>query len=327
MSTDRVIERVRRWDRAVESAPRSISYVRLFDRISYLQRMLFSSYEPTKAAGSLFIDRLRDWLDNLPEDDQKTLLQLVPKIFFIGPEEQGALCRAAFRGPVIRWLIDQSCLQPWSQTFESDFAKELSSTWFCSVTDSMPINRFMKINSIEGCPDPMPWKPLSKLLKGNPEKVVEHMASLKPPVKYVVLLEDFVGSGIQMRPVLRMATRLPSSMPVLIVPLVCAAAGLTMGSGFAEKHNNLSFEPVLHLSRGCGIPLTPPANEEDLFKKIRHLATFLSETGRLPMKPFGFGGEGPLYISYTNCPNNALPLLHAAVEGNWTPLFPRVNRT
>jgi hypothetical protein len=46
-----------------------------------------------------------------------------------------------------------------------------------------------------------------------------------------------------------------------------------------------------------------------------------------PHTAFGFMETGSSFVSYSNCPNNTLPMVHhQPVTGGWKPLFPRSAR-
>jgi len=196
-----VAERIRRWSREYSPCdPADNSndpkFLKTESQIDYLCGRLYSEYEVTKYPPyTEFAFRLRDWLDSAPnEDDQKILFQIVPRIFFIGSNEYASLYRAAFNGPIARWLIEQVGLQIDASNIQEKIREELESTWFCAITDSMQIAKFYHINNIEGTDLRPDWRVLNTL--GSATKISDFMKDKK--LKRIVLLEDFVGSGSQM---------------------------------------------------------------------------------------------------------------------------------
>src|SRR5664279_3197775 len=65
-------------------------------------------FTPAQAGQARFPDRLLGWLNNpgLLGSDAGTLLRLVPELQFVDRDDMITLYRAAFRGPIQRWLID-----------------------------------------------------------------------------------------------------------------------------------------------------------------------------------------------------------------------------
>jgi len=100
-----VFEKVERWAMQGSSGP---DLYEVFNQVEYLADKRFHEYHPTTGPHPDFRQRLRDWLNNTrDEGDQKILLQLVPFLFFIGLADFNSLYRAAFRGPIARWLIEK----------------------------------------------------------------------------------------------------------------------------------------------------------------------------------------------------------------------------
>jgi hypothetical protein len=102
------------------------------NRVAYLERRLFDDYEPSQYWH--FKQRLDKWLANLDEDHfRQTLYKLVGHLFFVGRQEFESLCRAAFHGPITRWLIDRIDLQFTDPNAETKIADAVKRTWFCPV--------------------------------------------------------------------------------------------------------------------------------------------------------------------------------------------------
>ena len=301
--------------------------------IHFHARCRYWQFTPTYT--SAFMDRLAMWLSNggLSTDDQRTMLQSVLHLQFVDRDDLMALYRAAFVGPIHRWLIDQLGL-----TFETnveDFDRALnasvSETWFCSVTDSMDIAQFCHVNHIVGADYRPPWRVLSRF--GDARKICSYLE--KENLKRVVILEDFVGSGTQScGPVYHAAKLLGSTVPVLFTPLIASQVGVDAVTAKRSEYPDLSFEPVFTLPLAVQLREQPSEVEPLLFTKLRETVgrTFalVRQAGPLESEPlehpFGFMNVGALLVLYTNCPNNTIPLFwHLAPE--WAPLFPRISRS
>jgi hypothetical protein len=102
----------------------SNEYHRINKLVVHLERWLFYSYEPDKFHGGDFWVRLGQWLDNVPQDeDKKLLLRLLTELIYLGPAEFEELYRCAYEGPIARWLIDREGID----VFAPDAQKKLKS--------------------------------------------------------------------------------------------------------------------------------------------------------------------------------------------------------
>jgi len=334
-----VAERIRRWSR--EYTPSDLAddsnnpqFLRIESQIDYLCGRLYSEYEVTKYPPFTdFPYRLRDWLDSAPdEDDQKVLFQMVPKIFFIGSHEYASLYRAAFNGPIARWLIDQVGLNIDDETIQAKIRNEIKSTWFCAITDSMQIARFYHINNIEGTDLRPDWRVLNTL--STKYQITDFMN--KEKLKRIVLLEDFVGSGSQMSSAVNFAATLPNDCPILLCPLIICPSGFNKGVQLENNYpGKVTFDPALVLDSTAILHKTPQQNEDPLNNKFREIVVRLygrveGTSSGILYGPYGFSEHvengGLLVVLYTNCPDNTLPIIHHKSDTPWHPLFPRSSR-
>jgi hypothetical protein len=243
-----------------------------------------------------------------------------------------SLYRAAFTGPISRWLMDQGELTfaMESENLREALEKAARETWFCPVTDSMDIAQFHHVNLITGQMHRPPWKTLHRL--GDMIRIREYMRAEK--YSQLVLLEDFVGTGTQTRgPLLFAAKNLCPDIPVLFVPLIISGANIDSFRETFEGLDGFSFAPVSIVPKH--VHLTPIAEGEEplIFTLLREVVAKTFERVRQPgdgemiplEEPFGFGSLGMLLILYTNCPNNTVPLIHHS-NVTWNALFPRVSR-
>ncbi len=291
--------------------------------VSYLSIRLFDDYEPTQFEP--FADRLDKWLANVFTDrDRKTLFLLLNHLFFIGRRGFESLCRAAFNGPIARWIIDE---------LDLDFADVLSGhsawdqaikeTWFCPVTDSMRINAFLKVNRIHGHSYRPDWRSLAQFT--DDAKLRDYIA--KQSIKRIALLEDFVGSGIQMEPPVEFAAKIDPSLEILCCPFVICPDGVDKGAELMAKHENLTISPIISLTSDMFIRFNPQMNENPFFRLVRSLIANVSSRMTIPSgeQTHGFADTGALVVLYSNCPDNTLPIIHDQTDA-WAPLFPRIRR-
>ena len=158
-----------------------------------------------------------------------------------------------------------------------------------------------------------------------------------PSLKRLVLLEDFVGTGTQSAGALKWAAK-NLDLPVLFVPLVVCAPGLKELDKIARSHTDkVKINPLLHI--GERDLLGPNRNDANGIANAELLETLASRTfGQVaggahtnerkpPHTPFGFKKTGSSFVSYSNTPNNTLPMIHhQPASGGWRPLFPRSAR-
>lgn len=296
------------------------------DAIQYLGRKLWDDYEP--AQFDRFENRLDRWLHNVDDEaDQLVLFRLLERLFFIGRAEFESLCRAAYHGPVTRWLIDELDIDVASEEAGTEIQAAIEQTWFCPVTDSMRINAFLKVNGLTGKSHRPEWRSLRRF--GDPDKIRAFMQG--EGLQRLVLLEDFVGSGTQMRSVLRFAASLSGELRVLACPLVVCPAGDDEGRRLMLELPNISYEAALKIMPGMLIPPDPVPGERPLHTSVRDLTRRVAsrlgptEPDPLSRRHHGFKGTGAVVALYSNCPNNTLPLVWDATE-TWRPLFPRLKR-
>lgn len=294
--------------------------------IQYLGEVLFDDYEP--AQFNRFSDRLSRWLDNVEaEEDKRTLFRLLGRLFFVGRPEFESLCRAAYHGPVLRWLVDELDVDIADPLAGERLDAAVQRTWFCPITDSMRINAFLKVNGLIGKSHRPDWRSLTKF--GSQEQIRRYMQV--EGLDRLVLLEDFVGSGTQMRSVIRFAAELSPDLRILACPLVACPAGEEVGKALAGTHANVSYDAAMQISPGTLIKADPVAGERDLNAEVRALTRRVSD--RLgPTEPdeqsrrhHGYKGTGAVIALYSNCPNNTLPIIWDQTP-QWNPLFPRLRR-
>lgn len=307
--------------------------------LEFLSQELYGDYEPY-AEWPMFWERLGAWIQNvLEEADQQALFRMVPWLLFFGKEEMKTMYRAAFAGPITRWVIEKAPLPIGSPDLAVKFEAAIAQTWFGSMA-GMDIGSFMRLNGISEQSLRPEFRVLSHL--GDPNKIREH---LRKPSEFrphgyqrIVVVEDVVGSGRQMRDAVPILEEL-REFEVLLCPIIVAKAGCEAGEKIANPNPNptshITFAPHFRIPDAATLGPEPASDDEPTeFGAIRDLVTRTWD--RLKQAPsydlpFGFGNLGLLVLTYLNCPNNVPPLFHRMTEATdsssgWFPLFPRVVR-
>ena len=295
----------------------------------YLSRRIFNDYEPSQF--DLFEDRLDRWLHNVSDEaDQKTLFHLLEYLHFVGRLEFESLCRSAYRGHVPRWLVEQLNVDIKDPKALEAIKKGIAETWFCPITDSMRINAFLKANNLAGKRYHPDWCSLEKL--GDPNKIRDFVDEHQ--IRQIVLLEDFVGSGTQMRDAIEFAASTFSTLTdigVLILPLIICPDGDQIGRDVEGEYSNISYDPVMVISPELLIKADAQSDERALFQDVRNLISRVRERLQVlendaeSQRCHGYKGTGAVVAMYSNCPNNSLPIIHNETE-EWRALFPRIER-
>jgi hypothetical protein len=324
-------ERVGKWFMSMPLGP-IIQEANL--QVLQLDKALYCEYEPTRGAHPDFSQRADAWLGNFEGDDerQQLLFRLLPKLFFVGPREFDSLYQTAFNHQFAIWLIDQLGVTFDDVDCESKVRAAVSRTWFCPITDSMRINSFYHLNGIEGQGYRPDWLSLARF--GSVEKIEKYIK--KKRIERIVLLEDFVGNGGQINPGVLFAARLPSSIPVLVVPLVICPAARDFRREIQEAYAHVRIAPVLELPEKEFVSKDPLPDEDELMSRWRGLSAEVADRLRDGLSPdqlrqakkyipLGWRGTGALVVLYTNCPNNSLPIIFQKSQ-SWNAVFPRSAR-
>ena len=304
-----------------------------YEFIKYLDERLFRKYEPTKSPGLNFLDRLAGWLSNVDgKEHQKTLYNLVSKIFFVGEEEFNALYRVAFLEIVVPWLITKESLCFSNKDYKEGVYRHLSETWFCPISDSLRISAFYHVNNIAGRDYRPDWRCLSKF--SNEDKLKNFIE--QSGIKRIVLLEDFVGSGGQASTIVGFIRKLDLKVEVLIVPLLICPKGDDALRLSVKKDKYIEYRPVVVIPKSEIFTVEEIDGENDYIREVREINAKHSEkigvdfkvdnAERVKVGSFGYKNTGALVVMYSNCPNNTLALIHKDNSLEWKSLFPRSER-
>ncbi len=347
------------WDlhNALEDLDATSKFGCILSRLQWFGANEWAEYLPAQHPEhhGQFMTRLAEWIGNVDADeDRQLLLEYALHMAYFSHADICSLYRTAFSGPITRWVIEQEKLSLDDADFQVRLDEELRHrTWYCPVTDSMDINEFYHANHVVGVSHRPGFALLKMLDEPTSDEASDTATRLmmnltayinnpnphasSPPFKRLVLLEDFVGSGTQAAGALRWAAK-NLDLPVLFVPLVVCAPGKSEITKIAiEYAEKVRINPLLTLA------------ERDLLGPMRNGIVGMPNAARLeilaqntfervagaphtdeniaPYTAFGFRQTGSSFVSYSNTPNNTLPLIHhKPTTGGWQPLFPRSAR-
>jgi len=308
---------------------RRINAIRLRGFYELLTEHLFCQYEPTRIVSPRvtrdFLYRLERWLEGLADDgDRWAAFRSIEYLFFAGQDEFTELYRCAHDHVLTKWLLEEENLDIFSPTIDRELQRAFDACWPCPVTDSLRINGFLHLTGLKGQDLRPDWMSLREL--GSKENIRAY--AKKEKIKYLVLLEDFVGAGGQLSRALRFAADTFEG-PILVVPLIICAPGdrKVQDEIRAIGRNDITYEPMLLLEDDCLVGKTSNPGEPKLFEPLRKA---LKESYQLMHKnlngdEFGWKYVGSLAVLYSNCPNNTPPMFHQQ-SPEWNPIFPRATR-
>ena len=299
------------------------------DLIRFLTVEVYEQYKPHGDKLPMW-DRLTRWIANVSsERDQQTLVEMVVWLLFVGSDEMDSMYRAALHGPITRWLIDQAGLDITSPDLPLQLKAEVKRTFFGSMAGAN-VDDFVRINGIGG----QSMRPNFRLL-AKVGAIKKLQSQLKQGnYKRIVAIEDIVGTGSQMWEAAEFLVKV-TSKPVLLCPLLIAPAGVELWKNDIQTlGKNLFFEPLNVIPKNAMVPMLKRSRTEpELLIRLRNLVTktWPKVQGSNPNPAlysnngFGCGELGLLVLTFLNCPDNALPLIHNDSD-QWDSLFPRTSR-
>jgi len=224
--------RIARW-LASETGDRAATLQQRRERLDYMADHQFEDFEPACGPGSArFRLRLRQWLDNCPdESDQQALLAMAERLVFVSRDEFRALYLTALNERIDPWLIAQHALRLDAPDIGAHLRKARRATWFGPGTDSMRIDEFCHTTGLGGPKNRVYWKQMATS-RTPKEHVVEMME--KDAVDRIVILEDFVGSGMSLRGAVSYAARLPGESRRVCRRLSYVSATATVCAAWAR---------------------------------------------------------------------------------------------
>jgi len=349
MTFEQLREKVCEWDLQQDEGADSKAdskYTFLLDQLDFHAKRDWRVYLPAEHPefNPEYQERLSVWIGNLDDENaQKLLLEYATYISFFSHKDFLALYRTAMGQHVTPWVAAQAGIK-----FNSPDGRSISEvmwdqihkkTWFCPVTDSMDINEFYKVNHLTGIAHRPAFSTLRMLeLKNNPiapflpKALLKYMSNpssypdqKEPPLERLVLIEDIVGSGSQCLPTIKWVMK-NLDIPVLFIPLVlCPNGAENLRKEEVKNDGRLTVSPVIELQRK---DLLGPERQKQPGWPISDKLESLTEqySDRFPKDQlFGFNDTGCSLVTFSNTPNNTLPLVHQH-NHQWKSLFPRVLR-
>ena len=315
---------VERWIQDIPDRRLRARVLELRQRYEFLARNLFADYQPTRRDSRSeqrdFMKRLELWLGQFRDNEERLVaFRSIEYLFFAGVQEYDELYRCGYQA-IERWLLEVNELDPF--TADESIRSELRRCWICPVTDSLLINSFLHVTGISGQQYRPDWYSLSRL--GDAEAIQEYVRS--SGIRFLVLLEDFVGSGRQAAEVVGFAKSV-MDIPILVLPLIICEPGVDKIHRLCAGSGQVTLQPIVTIPYNCLIGPNPRGGEPATFPPLRTLmqAHYRRLRRSLNGGGFGFGKVGSMMVTYSNCPNNTPPLYHRARPGD-TALFPRLSR-
>ncbi|HEY3963033.1 MAG TPA: hypothetical protein VGM05_00630 [Planctomycetaceae bacterium] len=318
------------------------SFNEIHQKLVFFRKSHYDQYVPTIGADYAdFERRLLRWLCNTDNDEERrTLFELAPRLTFFTREDFAKLHQAALAGPITRWIVDQMGLSFDDPRFDEVLSDEIQNhTWYCSITDSMQIADFHHANNLGGIDFRPDWRSLAEFC--DPAKIQNFMANRQnarrepTPVRRIVILEDFIGSGMQMEmgkgSVAFAAATFPN-VRILLVPLVICPLGAKIARELSGAHTNLEFDPVIELRDSDLVTPGSSFAHHSLGDRLQKLVanSYSAVVGDgaahpRPYSAFGLANTGAQLILYSNAPANTIALIHHQ-SNTWNALFPRSAR-
>jgi hypothetical protein len=317
---------------AVGEKERAKRTLELRNVLSLQTSILFSNYQPYKAtpldSALPFEVRLDRWLKQFANPEQQwSAFHSLKYFLYVGEQETYELYRCVFQREIIPWLADHMNLDIFSSTSAQSINDALTQSWPCPISDSFRINDFLHATGMRGQTYRPDWRSMKKFAD---DSKVQNYAQ-QNNLNYLVLLEDFVGSGTQLSRVLKYAMK-SFKGDILLAPLVVCSKGNEVIQAIVDSEpNRVAYRPIIVFDDRFLITNTKNEYEPASFADLRVAlsAAFQIQNSEVCGNndtAFGFKGIGSLYSSFSNCPNNTPPAYHRTTT-NWPiALFPRFDR-
>ena len=296
--------------------------------LSFLGTWLYSQYQPFPEK-SPFWDRLFRWLDQIPNNtapkikkrrqlDQQVLFNFVPSLLFAAEEELLATYRAAYTGPICRWILKQSGITLDAPNLDERLQTERKATWFGSLA-GMDIATFCRVNGVSG----QSYRPEFRFVAELGDMKLLPAWLKEKKYRRIIIVEDIIGTGEQLRQTMGALAAL-NEFPIKLVPLFIAPQGDQLVRNLLEQpsYTHVEYEPIFVLPHECLVKETPSKEDSPEIQKFREVNNRLFRD-RFGDFLLGYGKTyGTLVLTYANCPDN-VPLI---VHSDKSALFPRASR-
>lgn len=319
---------VNKWLRAAPPPPLIYSNDRL---LKFLGDWLYADYQPVPEKPA-FRERLSRWLDILPGDsddaqrnaDQQTMFNFVPWLLYAAQADMLSIARAAYSGPVTRWLIDTAKVAIDSASASTELRAAEQDTWFASLAGA-DIGLFCRINNLSTQDVRLEMRFLASI--GDAATLTSYLKKDNPEgrkYKRIVIVEDIVGTGTQLASTSSMIKQL-SEFDILIVPFFIVPQGLETALSLFNTSRHVQFTPLYCLPEACLIRrYTTGDDPPPELSKMSELVdrSFGGDFGYNGLTGHTADACGTLMLQFSNCPDTVPPVIHSGPCA----LFPRANR-
>ena len=333
MTTEEFRTLLARWCGAENSLSDDISRIRFLT--DFLEHVLYDKYEPVGVgAQGEFGLRLAKWIGSATrEADRRALYLLLGRLVFLSRDQMKAGYLTAFSRNIASWLMDVESLPFFGRDTEARLSTALDETAFTEVTDSFRLIDFLKWNNIEYYGKRFTWE--QHLCPWDRDAFMQKVMHFgrATPRRYLVLLEDFVGSGSQMAKAVDLACNLPDVERVLLCPIVICPDGSEYARKLVNRYGKLDYSPVMELPEEAFISEDETPDEHKHHSLIRNallsvhtLVKGTPDSWPQETSAFGYKETGAVFCKFDNCPDNSVPALHHRSDLGWSPLFMRMAR-
>lgn len=364
-----------RRDRKFSIEKNGKNYNDLLNEIKFLIDFKFEPYLPVKTPPSKeFIERLVIWLDQFNNNEKRYLFYLVSKIIFFNSKQINHLYSNVYEKKIKRVILEdiikeKQSIPPFDyKTALKFYQEEIKKTIFVGLTDSSRINEFSHvINQNEINRDLNFGLSLDTILYPSKkrtdiflnshqnmtpeeEKKISICEEFEDKIlatdefimdkKRIVILEDFCGSGSDVREKLNLLKNSNLTFEkIILAPFIITYKGLDNINNWILQNN---IEGEIEVVFGEIIPEKNKCfdfkdnyledgwfEKENISEKIKEISE--SYYNNVPFDSltindkFGFGSLYIAFVNYFNCPDNSLPLIWIDDHG-WKPLFARSRR-
>jgi hypothetical protein len=339
-------------------------YSKMLDGLHEIAPLRFQPYQNDLMLS--FMEKLRMWLSQFKEEEQPIAFLVAMKLIFVTQKQLEVLSRRLFEQHIRRRFLEAIIRERGLKSFDFTSAmrflgREMDKTLFIPNSDSSNINAFVHVNSpyfkdrtrrrLTG-PEVAYWVHpvvLSESLS-DPERavvadfqgIVANKDKLLKGKKRLVVIEDFSGTGSDLKTTLRNLSKLNIEVSEVIIGVLMATqeavgelkAICSQLSSDGRRLYDIETSMVLPQNLRCfngpeqsylesNPTISGAADRLKTISEKLYRDKFFSEID--PQNKHGFGGLALAFAFYTNCPDNSLPMLWTSA-GNWHPLFPRSSR-
>jgi hypothetical protein len=242
-------------------------------RIEYLATNLVNRYDPVTPYWN-YRAQISNWLEKVDSiEDKFMLLNTLSYFTFWGRDQNISLCKQAFSGPIIKWLIQVKGHDILAENINELLTQDIRRTCFSAATDSMNIADFHHVNKIVN-EVRLTWSSTVNVsFDGNYDAIRKALKNYDQ----IVVLEDFVGSGNQVKHILDFISEL-RELEILFVPLTISSQGNNKISSHIQKkqYHNISYEPIAILPWELTLDIDNLNRPEghDISRTLEKLKTF-----------------------------------------------------